>query len=380
MRQEKDDIIKNNERFWLEMTKSGTLTYCHEMLKLSPEFQKKCSSDTDYYAHLKSIDGPILKYVDLLNEHSRSDKWDKLTPNDTPFPSDIHGYIHEYNGDSGWFQPKHLMCKLAVLRDDENSINYEFLIEYDILSPDVEIYFGVKAVSDNYESTDEFKNTVIEDWRKVSSDKYKQCAHRLKLTNNVNHGTFWPFWCRMNIDSKEGLLDVISIIKDFYRDYKKVLRLHDIDTFKPKFIELKAVVAKSLQSKEDYDNLIAKIAEDYDNEVSSRFEKLLQYCTDKNIIALDRNSMKYHCLGPTVKMICILKRFFDLPQNVYKEEKGPKKRTPWEYIKKVVLDKDKRVINKANWQKMPEDMHPHWVRAGVLIQEIFPNLKQPDSQ
>ena len=376
MQQETDDTIENNERFWLEMTKLGTLTYCREMLKLSPEFQNRRSSDTDYYAYLKSIDGPILKYVDLLNEYSRNDKWDKLTPKDSPFPSDIHGYIHEYNEDSGWFQPKHLMCKLAVLRDSINMIHYEFLIEYDILSPDVEIYFGVKAVSDNYESTDGFKNIVIEHWKKVSSDKYKRYAHRFKLTNNVNHGTCWPFWWRMSIDCKEELVDAILRIKVFYQDYKKVLGLHDM--FDPKFSMLELEVANSLLSKDDYDNLLAKIANDYDNDVSSRFEKLLQYCTDKNKIALDRNNMKYRCWGPTVEMLCILRQFFYLTTRFYKGSKYLEKHTPIEYLGKVVLDQHRRVIRGAYWRKPPDDMHPYWGDAEVLIQEIFPDLKRPD--
>lgn len=373
MQNETEDIIERNERFWLEMTKLGTLTYCHELLKLSTEFQNKRPSKVEYYEYLGSLDEHILKYIDVLNAYSKNGKWGEITPKDSPFPSDIHGYIHEYNEGGGWFQPKHLMCKLAVLRDATNKINYEFLIEYDILSPDVEIYFGVKAVSDSWESTEDFKKVVIEQWEKVRQDKYKRYAHRFKLTTNVNHGTFWPFWWRMNIDCKEELIDTILRLKVFYQDYKKVLDLHDL--FIAKFDKIQHWATSSLLTNDDYNYLLKKITDDYNEGISKRFEIFLQKCVEKNVLVLDpNNNTKYHCAGTIVQMMCLIKVFFFYFSRVYENAKFWGNDTPKQYLVKVVMDKHGRIIRDSYWRKEPDQMHPHWENAVKMIQEMFPEL------
>ena len=372
MQKETDDIIENNERFWLEMTKSGTLTFCHEMLKLSPKFQSKRPADVDYNTYLESIDDEILKFVDLLNEYNNKGKWGEISKDDSPYPSDLQGYIHEYDAEGGWFQPKHLMCKLAVLRDEANKINYEFLIEYDILSPDVEIYFGVKAISDDWESTEEFKNIVIEHWRLVHSGKYKRHTHRLKMTNNVNHGTFWPFWWRIGLECKEELADAIKYLETFYRDYKNILNFRDL--WRPKFSRVAINVANSLLSNEDYDDLMSQIARDYNEKTSRRFERLLNECLDDGLIIENNlNGKRFNCIGSSVKIVCIIKAFFTLTA-LSKKEWENNKHTPIGQIERIILDKTGRIINESNWRKDTGQMHNQWVSAQNKVEELFPDL------
>lgn len=374
MKAETESMRERNEHFWLEMTKKSTLVFCHEMLKVSEVFQIKRPADVEYNTYLESIDNEILKFVDLLNEYDSKGRWDEISKDDSPFPSDLYGYIHEYNTDGGWFQPKHLMCKLAGLRDEVNKINYEFLIEYDILSPDVEIYFGVKAISDDWESTDEFKNIVIEHWRLVHSGRYKRHTHRFKMTNNVNHGTFWPFWWRIGLECKEELADALKYLETFYRDYKNILNLRDL--WRPKFNRIAINVANSLLSNEDYDDLMSQIARDYNEETSRRFERLLNESLNAGLIIENNlNGKRFNCVGSTVKMVCIIRGFFTMTAFSKKKE-WEDKHTPIGQIEKIILDKTGRIINESYWRKNTDQMHDQWVSALNTLEVLFPDLKK----
>lgn len=138
---------------------------------------------------------------------------------ESPFPKDIRGYIHEK------FQPKHLMCKAAVLRDDDNHINFEFLIEYGIFESDVEIYYGIKAISDSADTTDEFFDYVtmgkpMQSVNKIKSDENVKYPQRFKTTNNAHNGTFWLVWER--IESTNTLVETIQNLETrYYKKFKK---------------------------------------------------------------------------------------------------------------------------------------------------------------
>lgn len=371
-----DNITQNNEQFWLEMTKQSTLKYCHEMLKLSIEFQKVRNIDLDYQDHLKSIDDKILAYMDKAYECNKQQRWHEITPKDSPFPKDLYGCIHEKyidNDDSGSFRPNHLMCKLAVLRDDVNKLHYEFLIEYNIFETDVEIYFGVKAVSDSWDTTPEFQQTVINQWKEVKGQgTYKRSEHRFKITNNGNNGTFWPFWWRMSMDCKEELLDSIQITKKFYNDYKKFLNLTDV--IHPKFKIIERELANSLLSEKDYGDLIKQLSTDFGEEFIVAFNRVINQCVKKGIIKrYNGKGIKYFCNGPTIKIVCILRVFFQAA-SLYNSD-WHNNRTPIEALSKVILDKHGRIINQANWRKHIEQLEDRYSDSIRFLKELFPDIK-----
>ncbi|MDE6479649.1 MAG: hypothetical protein K2L45_05205 [Muribaculaceae bacterium] len=367
------EIKENNEKFWLMMTKEGTLPYCHEMLKLSVEFQSKKDPDTPYELHLKTLDSDIQAYMDNVVRHTHDKTWNMILPEESPFPKDLHAYIHEY-GCAGKFQPNHLMCKLAALRDDEHKLVYEFLIEYDIFESDVEIYFGVKAVSDSWITTPQFQQLVINQWNKVKEKgAYKRHLHRFKNTNNGNNGTFWPFWWRMGMDCKEELSDAIMIIRKFYDDYKKTLELEDFEP--PKFDRIQEEVENSLRASKDYEKLLSCIRDDFSVEVIELFESLIDHCIEEGIVRRKKSEeLMYICLKPATRIVCLLRVFFYTMTWIYCKGKAAGS-TPVTWLSKVFLDKNGRTINDKTWQKTENSAYSAWVSAKKSLRNWFPDIE-----
>lgn len=367
------DIKENNERFWLRMTKLGTLQYCHEMLKLSVEFQGKRDIETPFDKHLESLDEAILKYMDYVVEQTNNKTWDSITPEESPFPSDLHGYIHDYS-ETRRFQPNHLMCKLAALRDETNKLVYEFLIEYDIFETDVEIYFGVKAIHDTWMTTPEFQEIALKHWEEVKKEgAYKRKLYRFKMTNNGNNGTFWPFWWRMGMDCKEELSDAVDYLTKFYNDYKETLNLQDV--FAPKFDIIKNEVENSLRSTKDYEILTECIERDFSPEVNDHFETLIERCLEEKIIRrLNTGELMYACIGTATKFLCILKVFFISMSWKYCEGKR-KAYTPNKLLQKVFLNKNGRAIGDKSWGVTAESAYTSWSEAVELLKGWFPEIE-----
>lgn len=219
-----------NHRYWFEKTLESTRLYCEDFLQLS-----QCGN--------KKIDEEALKeYMYSVMTLEDQKRLCDVTRDDflKVFPEDIMGRIHEYDSTKDVrpdthpdFEPKHLMYKYAVMRDDEHGTTYEFLMEYDIFQPEVEIYYGVKAISDSWETPDDFitqacdlyenicvpllvaKNSLKE--KSVSDpDAYKR---KFKVTNNANNGTYWLFWCR--VESGETAVGMKKAICEFYRILSK---------------------------------------------------------------------------------------------------------------------------------------------------------------
>lgn len=220
-----------NEKYWAEMTVRSSVKYCREMLRLSANpFQKFTEDEFE-----KRCQEYIRKVIRYDREHTIDEHLTELM-HESPFPDDICGYIHEYSMD-GVFQPMHLMCKIATIRF--NSITFEFLIEYGMLESDVEIYYGVKAISDQFNTTDEFAKTVIgysERWfdyircngqdtqnaKDRSKGKFAINPDAHKFTNNISNGTFWISWVRKN--PYDSLNYIVTKLKNsIYANFKLFL-------------------------------------------------------------------------------------------------------------------------------------------------------------
>lgn len=233
-----------NHKYWEEMTVKSTLSYCKEMLRLSNNPYEKVSEE-DFDQRCETYVRKVIEYDrgKALKEHL--DELYELSP----FPNDIRGYLHEYSRDK-IFQPMHLMCKLAYLR--VYGVTFEFLVEYGILESDVEIYYGIKAISDEVETTEYFANKVMalsDCWfeyiRNLTKERGRMAGfcQRHKFTNNIHNGTFWISWVRM--ESRDTIRDVISDLnKNIYEKFRVFLsksqdkRWHQIDEFASSFSDI----------------------------------------------------------------------------------------------------------------------------------------------
>ena len=188
-----------------KMTKEATKDFCLEMIKLSSDYLR--IDKEEFWQRCVGYFDRVFEYNREKTLQNHLDELQDLSP----FPEDLRGFIHEYNG-QGVFQPKHLMCKLATYRDDATKITYEFLFEYDITDPTTEIYYGIKAISDDPKTTAKFEEKVHHiawEWRDYIRNKDRSQGStanyykRHKLTNNAHDGTFWISWVR--VESYESL-------------------------------------------------------------------------------------------------------------------------------------------------------------------------------
>ena len=117
----------------------------------------------------------------------------------------------------------HTMYKLDDLHNKDNSITYEFLIEFDRNDPCLGIYYGCKGLikkGDNLEQQEimsrewnnQIKPKVLERLNKLFVEK--RFDNRFKPTDNANDNTFWPFWISLYEDE-----NMLEVIRDEYKRY-----------------------------------------------------------------------------------------------------------------------------------------------------------------
>lgn len=244
------DIENLNHRYWKEMAIYSTKKYCRKMLELCSDPYEICNREdfedsSSCSINLNSkVDRYLNRVIELDKAHLLKEHLDELEE-EFPFPSEIKGYLHEYtnNGENTIFQPLHLMYKLYTKRDEEHKVTFEFLIEYGLLESDVEIYYGIKAISDNPKTTPEFAEYVqslshcwFEMIRLIKSNtldkqyslnkKYEKKYNELKFTNNVHNGTFWITWGRVR--EEEDWSDIMRFVEDalYNKAFDKLIQYH----------------------------------------------------------------------------------------------------------------------------------------------------------
>lgn len=102
-----------NYRYWLTNIIRATTENCFRLADACG-----CSLDAD----------AVARYItDIAEGRKRGEQ-------SSPFPALLRGHLR------GMFQPKHLMLKLACVRDAGAAINYEFLVEYGLFEASTGIF------------------------------------------------------------------------------------------------------------------------------------------------------------------------------------------------------------------------------------------------
>ena len=135
----------------------------------------------------------------------------------------------------GHIAHNHIMYKLPTLFSKDGKRAYEFLFEFDKEDYEYGIYFGCKGLI--------FDGNVLEqiiifdkEWGRIKERIIKKLNRnfrgndfdkRVRITNNCNDYTYWPFWIKLYED--ENILikgkKALTIIRDVY---KKALKLTDV--------------------------------------------------------------------------------------------------------------------------------------------------------
>lgn len=278
-----------NQRLWFRKTCESTVKYCNDFLKLSGYDQKLDTIALENY---------LYKIVAFENEG----RLHEIEEQDfiKVFPQALMGHIHEYQTtidphpiNRPSFEPKHLMYKYAIMRDEEHKITYEFLFEYDLTASDVEIYYGIKAISDYWNQNEDSQElaerflrdaeecyeTIVRPILRKQSHKSVKSGQEFKTTNNVSNGTYWLFWLR--VESGDTLDHVKDVLKNFYNDlskkrsdYKKSISNEDMNKAHEKVWASKMFFAKQNVFSKLLDTIERRYCEDKKNEFIQYIETL----------------------------------------------------------------------------------------------------------
>ena len=306
--------------------------------------------------------------------------WDKLTYKASKFYIDK---MHELNakvesGEDGLRRddsfhghkaPIHMMYKLETLYNKEESLGYEFLIEYEKEEPTVGIYYGCKCLFPEGVDPQTYINRFNEEWETVKNEILTllnntfpsiDFKHRFKWTNNANDGTYWPFWITLNED--EDICGVgLRAIKIIRSVYKRMLENRKYKKFdEPKDKKQKPQTAFT---KEAYDELIVNITEKLKDckysecypQVHKLFDEFIDRAINEEII---KKVPWYECAWSFTKsnyeFFLLLKDLLDLIE-IKVRGKGNKIGVPWQYIERVFLDKEEMPYKNASLKNAQKD-------------------------
>lgn len=220
--------------FWKRMAVLSAKRFCKKMLELSEDPYKYCQKEhfEENLNHDIDENNPVDRYiVNVIDLHKKGELKEHLDELERmcPFPDGLRGYLHEHTngGADKEFQPYHLMYKLDQTRDEEKKITFEILIEYSLLEPEEDCYYGIKAISDNKRTTEEFvayttmlsskwfellslkKSRKLENL-KLHNSYFSKCYDKMKFTNNACDGTFWIGWVRVDMDDWSGIKKTVT--------------------------------------------------------------------------------------------------------------------------------------------------------------------------
>lgn len=151
-----------------------------------------------------------------------------------------HEFVRE-DSFHGYETEDHIMYKLGTLYSEDGCRAYEFLFEFDKKDYEYGIYFGCKGLI--------FDGNVLEqilkfdqEWSTVKERiinklnrtfRSNDFNKRIRLTNNCNDFTYWPFWIRLYEDediTTKGQ-KMLSIIREMYKKDRHLTEVASIDQY-----------------------------------------------------------------------------------------------------------------------------------------------------
>lgn len=319
----------------------------------------------------------VKKMKQLFGKHStQSDVYNLYFDNDKKLeiPVALKGYVPDGKGGVRLELLYTLMHRIDTLYSKDGHRLYEFLIEYDVESPSVGIYYGCRGVTvDGFDHEqeikqfrDDYKNIEIEISRVLNNTFLdKDFSHRLKLTDNANDGTYWLFWITLN--EEEDICDVgvnaTTIIRNIFKRYLdgEVFSNAELPKKRPKK-ESMSFTNETFQGLLDnmkYYHFGGKIEDnEKTKETQELFKRFLEKAQQKRIMIKDPGyECAYKVLHAIDKEECgnadfvrMMYAFFDYlcdKELLYKKEDKKYINLPWEDLRKVFLDKDGNAFSES---------------------------------
>ncbi|MDE6522251.1 MAG: hypothetical protein K2L17_05490 [Muribaculaceae bacterium] len=190
---------------------------------------------SSYFSDVKEVNQRLWKmFTDNASSFYKDSMRILSDHDDTKLIGNIHGIP----------TPHHWMYEIGKLDfSKENNgkfgkthsgLVYHFLLEYDLLDPNVGIYYGCKCLWDfglNKDAEDIIA-VADADWKTIKAEAIRvlnavfidiNFSKRFKDTDNANDNTYWPFWISLHRDEDikgVGLL-ALKIIMRTYERYMK---------------------------------------------------------------------------------------------------------------------------------------------------------------
>ena len=312
----------------------------------------------------------VEKMQKLLGKHStQSDVYNLYFDNEKKLeiPVALKGYVPDGKGGVRLELLYTLMHRIDTLYSKDGHRLYEFLIEYDVESPSVGIYYGCRGVTvDGFDHTQEIAqfrhdyDMVKTEICRVLNNTFldKDFSHRLKLTDNANDGTYWLFWITLN--EEEDICDVgvnaTTMIRNVFKRYLDGEEFSNAELSKkrPKK-ESMSFTNETFQCLLDnmkYYHFGGKIEnKEKSKKAQELFKRFLKKAQQKRIMIKDPSyECAYKVLHAIDKEECgnadfvrMMYAFFDYlysKELFYKKENKTYIELPWEDLRKVFLDKD----------------------------------------
>ena len=346
------------------------------MADINNDFATLNASFRDEYTY-ETSKRYIEKMQELLGKHStQSDVYNLYFDNDKKLeiPVALKGYLLDGKGGVRLELLYTLMHRIDTLYSKDGRRLYEFLIEYDVESPSVGIYYGCRGVTvDGFDHTQEIEH-FRHDYDKVKTEMCrvlnntfldKDFSHRLKLTDNANDGTYWLFWITLN--EEEDICDVgvnaTTIIRNVFKRYLdgEVFSNAELSKKRPKK-ESMSFTNETFQGLLDnmkYYHFGGKIEDkEKTKEAQELFKRFLEKAQQERIMIKDPSyECAYKVLHAIDKEECgnadfvrMMYAFFDYlcdKELLYKKENETYINLPWENFRKVFLDKDGNAFSES---------------------------------
>lgn len=314
---------------------------------------------------------------------------------------------------------RHIMYKLPSLHNEDGSIYYEFLIEFDKNDPCLGIYYGCKGLIKKGDNEEKIKE-LDEQWEKTIQEQVlerlnnlfpnKMFDNRFKPTDNANDNTYWPFWIPLYDDEnvKEVAARATIIIRDEYKrvlenNYKadetskSISSIKDVNTLKGElhsetsfteesweslkrpWVDKKANTPKKKKSETDiklemaeeiWEELLTDFVdsckeEDLLVEDNDKFEKAFRWKCDKNQLSYMLNLLLE---GP------LLNKYREKYLEKYKRETEklpPKVKVPWKMIIRSFLDQNGEILKESSIKTIDIDNDLKIKNTKALFERIM---------
>lgn len=241
--------------------------------------------------------------------------------------------------------------------ESQYTIGYEFLVEYSTEEPSVGIYYGCKGfiVKDDElgEGREQLCRKLDAEWNYIKGKvcevlnntfSDKDFTRRIRVTDNVNNGNYWPFWITLyddeEIDVAVIALKAIKRVYDRYVFSEKGEELHDNTNMEEKNIETLVAFTQ-----EKYDEILDEISrplsnhKDYvDKSIIEYFEAFLKGAEIENILKVNPLYEKaWQLQVDNNDFAYLLSCLFEW---LSKKVKGFRGTVPWTYMASIFLNKD----------------------------------------